>query len=116
MHIAKEKSGAVRTIEVSGALTVAHGGELRKALLEDLRKGTRLEIAFGEVTEVDLSFFQIMAAALKTAETRKIELMVRTPLPERVVHSAQLAGLLNHSGCSDAGCVWCSIKREAEGV
>jgi len=116
VRITQIKKGNVRIIEIAGALTVASSHDLKKAVLGNLRKGSRLELVIGEVTDVDLSFIQILAAALKTAENGGLEIAIRTPIPDPVIKSVEMSGLLNHSACSNPDCFWCSINRQVQGV
>jgi anti-anti-sigma regulatory factor len=115
VHISSKNKGSDRIVEVAGSLTVAGSSELKKVILENLKKGNRLELVIGEVTDVDLSFIQIMAAAMKTAETGDRKFTIRTPVPEPVLKSVKLSGMLNHDSCSRPDCVWCSIKGQIQG-
>lgn len=110
MRISQKKKGNNRVVEVAGTLTVANSPRLKKAVLENLRKGNRLELVIADVTDVDLSFIQIIAAAMKMAEKSDREFTVRTPVPDPVLKSVKLSGLLNHDKCSKPNCVWCSIN------
>ena len=116
MRISQKKKGNDRVVEVSGSLTVAHSSGLKKAILENLKKGNRLELVIGDVTDVDLSFIQIIGAAKKTGEKGDREFALRTPVPELVVKNLRLSGLLNHDRCSKPNCVWCSINGQIQGV
>lgn len=115
MRISQKKNGNSRVVEIAGSLTVASSFDLKKAVLENLRKGNRLELVIGDVTDVDLSFIQIIAAAIKSAERDDREFTVRTPIPEQVVTSVKLSGLLNHDKCSKKSCAWCSINAQILG-
>lgn len=115
MHISHRKKGSDRIVEVAGSLTAAGSSDLKKVILENLKKGNRLELVVGEVTDVDLSFIQIIAAAMKTAETGDRNFTIRTPVPEPVLRSVRISGLLNHDSCSKPDCVWCSIKGQIQG-
>lgn len=113
---ARKKTGTKRVVEVSGPLTVSAGKELKKRVLGNFGRGCRLELVFGDVTDVDLAFFQILAAAVKTAETGDREFTVRTPVPDKVLSVMKLTGLLNHERCTKQGCVWCAVNKQAQGV
>jgi anti-anti-sigma regulatory factor len=110
VRISQKKKGNNRVVEVAGTLTVANNPRLKKAVLENLRKGNHLELVIADVTDVDLSFIQIIAAAMKMAEKSDREFTVRTPVPGPVLKSVKLSGLLNHDKCSKPNCVWCSIN------
>ena len=116
MLISQRKENGKRVIEVSGALTVAGSRTLKKAIQENLRKGCRLELVIGETSEVDLSFIQLMGAAMKTAEKGDREFILRPPVPEPVVKGLELSGFLNHTRCVKSGCVWCAVREMVEGA
>ena len=103
-------------MEVSGTLTVAKSLKLKKALLENLRKESRLELVFGKVAEMDLSFIQILAAAVKSAEKGDRAISIKMPVPDILVENLKISGFLNHSNCVKASCVWCSIKEQGQGA
>jgi anti-anti-sigma regulatory factor len=110
MRIVQKKNGNKRVVEVAGSLTVEGCSDLKNAVLKNLRKGSHLELIISDVTDVDLSFIQIVTAAMKAAGKGDREFSVRTPIPELVVKSVKLSGLLNHNICSIPNCVWCTIK------
>ena len=116
MFISQKKKGAKRVVEVSGALTVADSLKLKKTVVDNLRKGNRLELVVGKVTEMDLSFIQVLAAAVKTAEKSGSEIDVKLPLPEMAVENFRVSGFLNHNNCAKPDCIWCSIKEQAQGA
>ena len=116
VHISHKNKGHKRLVEVSGSLTVANASNLKKTILANLKKGHHLELIVGDVTDVDLSFIQIIAAANKSAEKGDREFTIRSPVPEPVVRSLMLAGLLNHERCSVTNCLWCSINTQVQGV
>jgi len=71
------KSDPERTVlSISGDLDIYHSHELRENLLAALDESSRLEISFGNVSTVDLSFLQILYSAYKTARIRERELIV----------------------------------------
>ena len=116
MHVEQKKNDKNRIVEVSGSLTVKNSKELKKTILENFRKGNSLELVLGDVTDVDLSFIQVITAAVKTAEKGDSEFSIRTPVPEKMINSLKIAGLLNHGRCSKHNCVWCSINEQIQGV
>ena len=116
MNISQDKNGPKRVVKVSGSLTAANSVQLKKVMADNLRKGNQLELVFGEVTEMDISMIQILAAAVKTAETGDRVFTVRTPVPETVAKSLKLSGFLNHYKCVKSGCVWCDIDNQLQGA
>ena len=116
MNISQAQKEDKQVVEVSGALTVANSQKLKKAMLGNLKKGDRLELAIGDVTDMDLSFIQILAATVKTAEKGGKEFSMRIPVPEQVLLGLELSGFLNHSSCQKPGCIWCSILAQVQGA
>ena len=102
-------SGALRLTEVSGDLTIERATELKSHLLTELAQSEGLQLAFRDVTSVDLSFLQLVCATHRMAQTtRKTFAMHRSwpaPLRETVVN----AGYMRRNGCSacpDQNCLW----------
>lgn len=102
-------------LEISGTLTAAWSTDLKKEILGGLKKGPELRLVIGKVTDVDLSFLQIVSSALKTAQREGKELTMKLPVPDPVVESVILAGLQNHGSCQTDGCLWCSIETQSSG-
>jgi anti-anti-sigma regulatory factor len=116
VQISQKKKDNRHIVEVSGALTLAGSLELKKTVLDNLKKGKHLDLAFGEVTDADLSFIQIIAAAVKMAEKGDRKFTLKSPIPELVLSNIKIAGLLNHDKCSKSDCVWCSINEQSRGA
>ena len=116
MKISQSKRGNRRVVSVSGSLTVTDSSDLKKVMAENLRKGHQLELVFDDVSEMDVSIIQIMAAAVKTAEPGDRKFTVRTPVPEPVAQSLKLSGFLNHHNCKKKECVWCAIGNQVQGA
>ncbi len=116
VQVSQKNKGPNRLLEVSGSLTVANASKLKKAILANLKKGHHLELVVGDVTDVDLSFIQIIAAANKSAEKGDREFKIRSPVPDPIVRNLRLAGFLNHERCTNKNCLWCSINMQIQGV
>jgi anti-anti-sigma regulatory factor len=116
VKISQDKNGSRRVVAVSGSLTVADSSDLKKVMAENLRKGHQLELVLDEVSEVDISVIQIMAAAVKAAEAGDRKFSVKTPVPEPVAESLRLSGFLNHYNCKETDCVWCAISSQVQGA
>ena len=115
MRMTSSNSGKSRVLKLSGSLTVASSGKLRKAVISGLEKDNGLELVLGKVEEVDLSFLQIIASASKTAREENKKFAVRLPVPDPVVEAVILSGLANHGSCDDASCAMCSIGAQSSG-
>ena len=116
MHLSKKKTDEIQVLEISGSLTAAWSADLKKELLEGLSEGSELQLVIRNVSEVDLSFIQVISAALKTAQNEDKEFTVKLPVPDPVTENVILAGLNNHGSCQADGCLWCSIQTQSSGV
>lgn len=76
MRLRQKSNGDHTVLSLSGDLDIYHAEKLRESLLKALDEYNRLEIAFGEVGKVDLSFLQILYSADKTARVKGKELIV----------------------------------------
>jgi len=116
MHLTVKKTDEIQVLEISGSLTAAWSTDLKKELQEGLKEGSGLQLVIKNVKEVDLSFLQVISAALKTAQYEDKELTVKLPVPDLVTESIILAGLNNHGRCQTDGCFWCSIQTQSSGA
>jgi anti-anti-sigma regulatory factor len=63
MSFQLEVDGRKGRLILDGSLTIARAGELKAALLEGLEKVDQVTVCLGEVSEVDLTFFQVLCSA-----------------------------------------------------
>ena len=91
----------------SGNLTLHTATEVKKDLIEALTSSAAVQVSFKDVSEVDLSFVQLICAAHRSAVTdgKKIEFPVQWP--EAFVNLTQESGLNGHVGCSNDDHILC---------
>ena len=65
-----ESSNEDGVLTLDGDLTVNRAEELHAMLLRALDKANHLVVKFDSITEVDLSFFQLLHSAQRTAKAR----------------------------------------------
>jgi ABC-type transporter Mla MlaB component len=96
--MSREKTGQPRKVGFSGKLTFAKAEVLRGKMVKAL-ESERVEIYFGEVKEVDLSFLQLLCAALRTAAggSRMIT-VARGAVPEALSELVETAGMVSPLG------------------
>ncbi|MBF0182281.1 MAG: STAS domain-containing protein [Magnetococcales bacterium] len=80
-------------IELEGACTVERAAEIRTLLLGALAGHEKCEIGFARVTEVDLSFFQLLHAALHSFTRAGRTLTLKNDLDPQFATKASRAGL-----------------------
>ena len=102
----KKKVGASALV-FSGDLTLRTATEVKKNVTKVLASSATIQVSFKDVSDVDLSFVQIICAAHRSAVTdgKKIEFPVQWP--EAFVNLTKESGLNGHVGCSSDGHILC---------
>ena len=99
----RKTTGGKEKLEFSGKLTYSNAPALRLNLADALEKKS-LEISFGKVEEVDLSFLQLLCSALRTASDTSREVTVADgPVPASVSELVDAAGMVSPLGRRDDG-------------
>lgn len=87
-----------RKVTFSGDLTFASAEEMKKRLVDSLG-AKQVEIDFGEVGQVDLTFIQLLSSALHTAAGEDRELsVVAGAAPPAVSDLVEVAGMISPFG------------------
>lgn len=81
------------TLVLTGELTIERSVALRDALLEMLDRYRHVRLDLTDVSEVDLTFFQLLRAAVVTAQRRGVTLTGSGITPSSVQQTAARAGL-----------------------
>ncbi len=96
-------------ITMNGSLTVANASAIVKAIREALAVTDRLTVTVGEGSEVDVSFFQILCSAHRTAAKLNKCLRLDTGKARRFFGEARASGYVRTKGCArdrDGSCLW----------
>ena len=96
-------------ITMNGSLTVANAAAILKALREALAGTDRLTVTLGEKAEADVSFFQILCSAHRTATKLNKCLHLDAGSARRFYGDARASGYVRIKGCSrdrDGSCLW----------
>ncbi len=88
-----------RTLKLEGRLTVERARALRGLMAKAVSSATPLQLSFGEVSEVDLSFLQLLIALGRAARSRGTEVSVgATGFPPAIGTALREAGLEAEAG------------------
>ena len=91
-------AGEKKKLGFCGKLTFPNAAVLRGKLAGALEEES-VEISFGEVEDVDISFLQLLCAALRTAEGTSREVTVADgPVPPGVSELVVTAGMVSPLG------------------
>ena len=97
---AKHRPGK-ETVTISGSLTVEHALELKTALQDALkRKAKSVVLTLGTITKVDLTFFQVLCSAHKTATTSGKSFSVEQCHQEILKQTHGSIGFTRRVGCA----------------
>ena len=105
--VATQKKVEAGALVFSGDLTLPTATEVKKNVMKVLASSTVVQVSFKEVSDVDLSFVQIICAAHRSAVTdgKKIEFPVKWP--EAFINLTKESGLDGHVGCSNDDHILC---------
>jgi anti-anti-sigma regulatory factor len=96
-------------IKLAGELTIERAEELRKMLGDKLERTERLFLSFAEVTEVDVSFLQLLCSAHRTALKVQKCFWIDKDRPEALRSAIKEAGFVREQGCNldfTHNCLW----------
>lgn len=112
-----EESGNNTTLTVSGELTVQNASALQGMFIRSLESSSNLTIDLKEVTDLDLSFLQLLCSVHRTSTSLKKNLTLSGPCPEIFRDAVKSAGFLRRTGCKFDGkknCLWAEMNNAAE--
>lgn len=94
----QQDTGAATRLDLEGDFTIMHAEGLRDALQEALSGAEALELDLSRVEKVDVTFFQLVQAAQKSAEAMDKKITCVGEVPEGVFEEAQATGMLEVKG------------------
>jgi anti-anti-sigma regulatory factor len=109
MPITETQRGTSWTVTIEGALTLQCISEIRDALLRTVQQADDIVIDMGAVTDLDVSGFQVICAAHKSAVRLGKPLSFAGEPPAAVKELAGRAGYVRQSSCingADGRCLW----------
>lgn len=110
-----EESGDKRTLTVNGELTIHNAAAIQGVLIRLLESREDLHISLKEVSEVDLSFLQLLCSAHKTSKDLNTHITMSGDCPEIFRDAVRTSGLLQDSGCRfncDKNCTGTELHEE----
>ncbi len=115
IEIGIEQAADKRVVKVSGHLTVEHAVELKTAVQEALTgQAGRVVLALGPVAAADLSFFQVLCSAHRTAVSAKKIFAVERFQQDALLRLHRMIGFARRKGCAldtTATCVFAALSK-----
>ena len=101
INIGIQQSKDREIVNISGSLTVEHAAEVKKAIQSALEKrGNNVLVLLGTVTKTDLTFFQVVCSAHKTAMTAGKTFNVEQFQQDTLMSAHRTMGFTRKVGCS----------------
>ena len=96
-------------VRVEGCLTIEHAAEWKMCLMESLNRTDRVHLVFENVTEVDISFLQLLCSMHRTVAQDGKNLTLDAHRPEPLRLTVLAAGFARQEGCvldARQTCIW----------
>jgi anti-anti-sigma regulatory factor len=109
---AKQTPEKRNAVEVHGKCTIEKAGRIRTLLMERLAEPGGLILNLSGVSEVDLSFLQLLCAAHKSASNSGKAFGLEGALSEPLILKAREAGFACRGECGphlNGGCLWTEV-------
>jgi len=118
MSAEQRTSGDEGTVLCEGNLTVNRAEEMKSAFIQALQNANEVTITFTHVTDVDLSYLQLLCSVHRSALRLHKQVRFQGGLPEILKDTAEAAGYLRLKGCkldSEKNCLWMTVAGACHG-
>ncbi len=108
MRFESTMSGDASVLRLQGECTVEHSNELKAVLISEMKKSDKLILDLGEVTEVDISFLQLLCSAHISSVKMNKQFSLNRNQPQLLIKLVNDAGYSRNMGCEhpDKHCLW----------
>lgn len=109
MELKLTEANKNNTVRFAGSLTIERAAALKMLLMESLNWTDSLHLVCENVTEVDISFLQLLCSAHRTAVKEKKKLTLAGQCPEPLRLAVWEAGFIRQEGCVldvQQTCIW----------
>lgn len=103
----REDEGGLVVLE--GELTLTRAEELKGRFLRALAGAGTVTVRFGEVSDADLSFMQLLCSLCRSAARERKKVSFGNGLPRVLLEAATTAGFTRLKGCmqgDEQHCLW----------
>jgi anti-anti-sigma regulatory factor len=112
-----EESDDNTTLTLSGELTVQNAAAVQAIFIRSLESSLDLTVNLKDVTELDLSFLQLLCSLHRTSTDLKKNLTLSGNGPEVFRDVVKSAGFLRRTDCGldcNKNCLWAETNEHAE--
>jgi anti-anti-sigma regulatory factor len=115
IEISVEQETNKQIVHVGGSLTVEPAAELKNVIRDALMgQADSVVLLLGAVTAADLSFFQVLCSAHRTAVNSKKTFSVERFQQDALLRVHRMAGFVRRNGCAldkTGSCVFMAMSR-----
>ena len=104
-----EESADNKILTINGELTIQNIAELWKILIKSLKDTAHLALNLENITEIDMSFLQLLCSAHKTTIKSDKHFTLHCSSPEIFREAVKDSGYQQIKGCelvTDNSCLW----------
>jgi anti-anti-sigma regulatory factor len=112
-----EESGNNTILTISGELTIQNASALQGIFIRSLESSSNLTVNLEGVTDLDLSFLQMLCSLHRTSTDLKKNLALTGRYPEIFRDAVKSAGYSRRSGCgsnNNKNCLWAEMNKDPE--
>ena len=110
-----KKARGKKVLNLKGELTIVNSSELRDILRDALSTSKNVELNLENITDVDLSFLQLLCSAHRTSLKSEKSFSIHGSYPEVLSEAARDAGFPLPKGCKldcNNSCLWLEAKNQ----
>ncbi len=93
------RSGREGEVLIDGVLKIENAAEIRMKLADLIEKEDQVLLTIGKASEADLSFFQLVCSAHRTAVAMNKSFVVGPRRPAAFIRFSEEAGIKREKGC-----------------
>jgi anti-anti-sigma regulatory factor len=104
-----EHSDKKKILTINGSVTIKNVGALKKVLIDMIDQTDNLIINIAEISDVDITFLQLLCSAHKTLLRNNKSLTISESCPESFRKTINKSGYSQHKGCGldkNNSCLW----------
>jgi len=112
-----EESDNNTLLTLSGELTVQNAAALQGIFSRSVESSLNLTIQLKDVTDLDLSFLQLLCSVHRSSTELKKDLTLSGPCPEVFRDVLRNAGFLRLTGCRfecNKNCLWAEMSKDVQ--
>ncbi len=109
MHYEIEQAGQDGLLKLQGRCTIEQATDLKEVLLRKIEENGHVSVNLEQVSEIDLTFLQLLCSAHGTSLKLNKGFTLDGPLPEVFIRVVREAGYCRAMGCSrdiNGSCLW----------